>query len=152
MLRFFSYYLLIGLVTASVTLGFHLYYRKTLERPYSKKSLAFFFPFEVLFWPLFFIAALSRGSFKPVLEQSKSFRLPKPMPIDPEEERRRIAFRQGVYKNRLSAVSIFMNMAVGSEVSIKTTVESLFSKPRMWRRFWLTGVMVRLMKLRIARH
>ncbi|OFC69093.1 hypothetical protein [Alteromonas confluentis] len=99
MLRFFSYYLLIGLVTASVTLGFHLYYRKTLERPYSKKALAIFFPFELLFWPLFFIAALSRGSFKPVLEQSKSFRLPKPMPIDPEEERRRIAFRQGVYKN-----------------------------------------------------
>ena len=99
MLRFCFYYLVIGLVTASVTLGFHIYYRSKVNRPFSKKSLACFFPFEVLFWPLFFIAALSRGSFKPVLAASKVFKLPKPMPVEPLDDRGRIAFRQSIYNN-----------------------------------------------------
>lgn len=99
MLRFFSYYLLMGLVVASVTLGFHIYYRRQLERPYSKTSLAIFFPFEVLFWPLFFVGALTRGSFKPVLEESKAFGLPEFTYIDPEEEKKKIAFRKRVYDN-----------------------------------------------------
>ncbi len=102
MQRFFSYYLLMGLVVASVTLGFHIYYRRQLERPYSKTSLAIFFPFEVLFWPLFFVGALTRGSFKPVLEQSKSFTIPPiPPPAPHHEERKKaeIAFRKRVYDN-----------------------------------------------------